>query len=267
MSAKILLRISSCKPRTEVNSQFWASFAPNPIPNFKGNYTFYSLFLIEEARQMINPPVLNPIDSEMLLFGSVHIEWSDCGVDTYYVFRDQDPIDMVEGYMPYAIVERKTFFDDSNFKNNATYYYAIVAIDLKSGQQSKVSNSERVRINLPAHLIVEQNSIAESAYFESMAPKRYDEKIWQFARLQLILETTFPNRDVDYLRIKVRSLKHDLPEFKGLFIEPTESEIRKRAQLIYENNQNKMEIDWKLAEMELIMKKIQELLEFQKKVR
>ena len=171
---------------------------------------------------MINAPILNPIDHEMLLFGSVHLEWSDCGVDTYYVFRDQDPIDMVEGYVPYAIIEHKTYFDDTNFQNGNVYYYAIVAVDSKSCQQSKVSNSERIRVNIPAHLVVEQSLIAEGAYFESMAPKRFDEKIWQFARLQLILETTFPNRSLDYLRIKVRSLKRDVPEFKGLLIEPTE---------------------------------------------
>lgn len=216
---------------------------------------------------MINTPELRPIDPEMLLFGSIHIEWSNCGVDTYYIYRDQDPIDMVEGYIPYAIVERNTFFDDTNFQNGAVFYYAVVAVDQKSGQQSKVSNSERVKIHIPPHLVVEQNSIAEGAYFESMAPKRFDEKIWQFARLQLILERTFPERHMDYLRIKVKSIKRDIPEFKGLFVEPTENEIRIRAQQIYDSKPDKMEIDWKLTEMDLILKKIQELLEFQTKAR
>ena len=201
-----------------------------------------------------------------MLFGAVHLTWSDVGADAYYIYRDYEKIKDISGWHVYAIVDQgETAYDDNNIQNNAVYYYVVVAV--KGNEKSENSNCERVKVQLPEHLTIDTHSVAEAAYYESQSPRRVDEKIWELARLSLILEHSFPNRSIEYLKIKVKTLKGDLPEFTGLFIEPTESEIRTRAQEIFYLNPDRMELDWNISERELVLKKIQELLEFETKVR
>ena len=216
---------------------------------------------------IIETPKLHPIDPEMVLFGSIHIEWETIeDVEEYLLFRDYEPIENVDGWVAYAIIEKgKTDFDDTNFNNNSTYFYALAA---KNGSvQSNISNVERVKVNIPPHLNVLENNVEEGAYYESKRQNDFDKKIWELARLQLIFENTFPKRDLNYLKIKVKSIHKDLPEFNGLFIEPTNHEIQSRAQEIFNQKPDNMNLDWRLSEKKLIMKKIEELLEFTKEIR
>lgn len=209
-------------------------------------------------------PKLNPIDPESVLDGSIHISWSDVGATSYLIFRDNEPITDISGWHPYGVVET-TQYEDNNFEDGRTYFYVIVGSE--GNARSPLSNCEFVKVKIPQHLLIDNHSVEEAAYFESKSSKMHDEKVWRMARLHLIFEMSFPNRDIYYLKIKVKSLARDLPEFKGLLIEPTESQIRKKAQEISEIYANEMKLDWELSERELILKKIQELVEYSKKIR
>jgi hypothetical protein len=212
-------------------------------------------------------PKLDPIDPESILFGSLHISWSQVpGTKAYYVFRDDELITNVAGWHPYAIVDNgNTYFDDSQYQNGSLFYYSIISVN--DNERSILSNCQRVKVKIPAHILIDSHFVQEAAYYESQSSRKFDDKIWTVARLQLILEHTFPQRDIEYLKIKVKSIPRDLPEFSGLFNEPIEAEIRERARTIYNQNRSQMSLDWEISEKELVIKKIQELLEFESTVR
>ena len=213
-------------------------------------------------------PKLYPIDPEMLLFGKIHLEWENVGAPVYYVFRDYDEIKNVSGWQPYGVVEDgSTSFDDSAFENNRVYYYAICAVAENGINKSEISNSEKIKVHLPENLIVNRKNLEEAAYYESKAAKNYNDKLWELARLRLIFKNTFPDRNLDYLESQVKSLKRDLPEFTGLFMQPTESEIQKEANYLRSIQLNSMNLDWDLSEFKLIKKKIEDLIEYETEVR
>jgi hypothetical protein len=211
-------------------------------------------------------PELYPIDAQQLLFGSIHLTWSDVGANTYLIFRDYEKITDISGWHEYAAIDQgKTYYEDNNIQNHRIYYYVVVAA--VGNERSGISNCVGVKTDFPEHIMIDTHSVAEAAYYESQSPRKFEEKIWELARMSLILERSFPNRSVEYLKIKVKSIKKDLPEFTGLFFQPTENEIRNRAQEISYLNPDRMEVDWNISERELIIKKIQELLEVENKVR
>jgi hypothetical protein len=212
----------------------------------------------------IEPPKLNSIDKETVLFGSIYISWTKIENSTaYHLFRDYEPITDVRGWVPYAIIDNgNTFYNDENYDNGSTYFYAVKAVNALR-QESPLSNPQQVKVNLPAHLVVDLDNVEVAAYYESKKPISLDNKIWDLARLQLILELSFPKRTLEYLKIKVKSIKRDLPEFKGLFIEPTEEEIRHRAQQIFNEKLDQMDINWRVSEKELVFNKLEELREYE----
>ncbi len=213
-------------------------------------------------------PKLHPIDEEMVLFGKIHLEWTDVGAPNYFIYRDYEPVKNICGWQPYQVVESgKTNYDDSFFENQRTYYYAIVAASEDGLEKSPPSNTESVKVELPPNLVVDKHQLEEAAYYESRELTDYDEKIKQLARYKLIFEKTFPDRDLNYLETRVKSLKRDLPEFTGMFKVPTESEIIDRAADIVQNRPSKMELDWDLSEHKLIKKKIEDLIEYEAECR
>ncbi len=216
----------------------------------------------------LESPRLKPIDEELLLFGKIHLSWTDVDAPIYYVFRDYEPVRDVSGWQPYQIIEEgKTQFDDSFFENNTTYYYAVMSVSEDENEKSDLSNTEKVKVDIPPNLIVDKHQLEEAAYYESRQKSNYEQKAWELARYQVIFEKTFPERDMEYLKTQVKTLKDDLPEFDGLFHEPTESEIKKRLGKIYEEKASKMDLDWRLSELKLIKKKLEDLVEYETEVR
>jgi hypothetical protein len=213
---------------------------------------------------VLTAPKLDPINPESVLDGSIHISWSNVGTASYYVFRDTEPITDISGWYAYGMVETN-HYEDYNFENGRIYYYVVIGVE--ENARSPLSNCQSVKVKIPPHLLIDNHSVEEAAYFESKSAKMHDEKLMRMARLYCIFEQSFPNRDIYYLKIKVKSLDRDLPEFKGLLIEPTESQIHKRGLEISQNYVNEMKLDWELSERELILKKIQELVEYSKQIR
>ena len=212
----------------------------------------------------LKAPILQSIDPEMLLFGRVHLEWSAVeGATSYLLYRDFDPIEDVTGWNAYSIIQTGLNYEDLNYENNVSYFYAVKACAGNENERSHLSNTERIDIHLPPNLQINSTKIRDEAYLKSLQPTKINDKIWQLARLQLILEQTFPQRTLEYLKIKFKSIKRDLPEFNGLFVQPSEAQIRERAQQIYYDKLDKMILDWRVSEKELIVKKIEELLEFE----
>ena len=215
----------------------------------------------------MDSPKLFPIDKEYILFGGIHLYWSAVpGATSYNIYRDYEKITNIQGWHSYASVNGETVtYDDQSFQNKSVYYYVVVAV--KGTELSPISNCERVQVKIPEHLMIESQQVKEAAYFSSIKSSKIDEKIWNLARLQLIIENSFPTRTIDYLMIKVKSLKKDLPEFGGLLNVPTEEQIRLRAEEIYRKNVEHMELDWQISEREYLLKKIEELIEFEFKAR
>jgi hypothetical protein len=211
-------------------------------------------------------PQLYPLTKADLAGDALKIHWSDVGATTYLLYRDEEPITNIEGWFPYAVIDRgQTEFLDHNLTNGATVYYAVQAV--QNGQKSALSNSVRFKVQFPEHLVLQKEQIKEAAYFESKNTPQYDQKVWKYAQAILTLEKSFPQRSIEYLENHVRSLKQDVPEFAGMLYEPTEAEIRMQAKKIYESHPDPMELDWKLSEALLIIKKMQELIEFEIKIR
>lgn len=231
-----------------------------------------SFFLNDPLEDMITTmsippaPVLHPINTASVISGYVVISWSEVKDATYYLYRDVEPVTNVAGWFPYAIIEHgKTTYEDHNLHNHQQLFYAVQAV--WGGERSPLSNSIKLQIHYPDHITVDPQEIQKVAYLESQKGEKYEVKVWTYARLVLIIEMTFPNRSWDYLERHVKCLKDNLPEFKGIIIEPTESQIRQRAQQIYESHLSPMELDWTIAELQLILQKIHELIEFESCVR
>jgi hypothetical protein len=208
----------------------------------------------------IEPPQLEPIVYQ----GDIVIKWSSVGADVYYIFRDTDPIENVQGWFPYATIDHgQTCYHDSNLNPGEKLYYAVQAVI--GSEKSALSNNQSIK--LPEHLIVNTEFIQKAAYFESKSNQKYDEKVWTIARLLLIIERSFPNRDLDYLKFKVKDLKRDLPELKGILTYPSEWEIKTRAEQIYSTHPEPKDLDWSISEATLVLQKIHELIELESCVR
>lgn len=208
----------------------------------------------------ITPPVLETI----VYHGDIVIKWSCVGADVYYLFRDTEPIENIQGWFPYATIDHgQTCYHDNNLIPGEKLYYAVQA----SLRNEKSSLSNVKSIKLPEHIIVNQEFIQQAAYFESKSNHKYDEKVWTIARLLLIIEKSFPNRDLNYLKFKVKDLKRDLPELKGLLTYPSDWEIKTRAEQIYTSHPDPKDLDWSISEAQLVLQKIHELIELDSCVR
>jgi len=92
-------------------------------------------------------PVLNVITPNPDTDGDIFLNWSDVdGASYYYVYRDTSLITDISGLSPIASPITSQYYD--NGLPEGTYYYVITGVN--AGEETPISNSESILVDLPA---------------------------------------------------------------------------------------------------------------------
>ncbi len=107
------------------------------------NTQIHETMLIKSS---LNAPTLNPISPNLVLDGTVRLNWTDVTDAThYYIYRNNSPITSIESLIPIANTSRNDHID--LIINNGIYFYVIIASS--SSGNSSLSNCVNVQVDNP----------------------------------------------------------------------------------------------------------------------
>ena len=73
----------------------------------------------------------------------INLNWTDVGVPSYYIYREQTQITSIKGLNPIAVLSSNSYTDIN--PNTGTFYYAVIATD--GYTESLISNNELVFVD------------------------------------------------------------------------------------------------------------------------
>jgi hypothetical protein len=197
----------------------------------------------------------------MLMFGLVQLRWRPVGETEEFVVYRANPSRFTpevpgEFVVLAALPGSATSYDDLAIEDGATYFYAVAST--QGGITSPLSNHQRITAKVPSEMKIAHEHVEVAAYY--LAACSDDDQLHEMARLDLIFESSFPGRTYEYLKNKVHSLKHDVPEFKGVLHEPSAEAVAARASDLCLLFVARSELDYFVGERQLLLRKLQKMI-------
>ena len=112
---------------------------------------------------------------------------------------------------------------------------------------------------------IDKEEVTRLAFKRYKSKESFEKSVWYLAELCCLINRNIKNADT-IMPLETDNVVLMLSEnVNGELVQPTEEEVTELAELIYHENPEKAKLHWFIAEKSLLLEKIKEIIEDNKK--